>query len=296
MPNSPYTSQSISGYNSSPPSDDGSQTEANRVKWSTIKTKLADAIKTLSENINSALVTAFAKVINTDADENNALAGSLAFTSSTLTIASGSVTATRSNHIIAAETGTTDALTNIAGGSVSTNCFLWITADAGDTITVTDTAGGAGQIKTADNANIALSGDMALLLEYDGTDWLERARSIDGITLTNLTGIGAADFTSSEQTVTVDTVLNVAHSLSAIPKLYTVSLRCKSTEAGFAADDEIFYMGITGGSADQGVTTNADATNITIVQGSGMTVLSQSTLNSVTLTPANFKWVVRAWL
>lgn len=55
---SKYTSQSISGYNSSAPADDGTQTDSNKVKWSTIKTKLGDPIKTLAQEMNSALVTA----------------------------------------------------------------------------------------------------------------------------------------------------------------------------------------------------------------------------------------------
>lgn len=55
---SKYTSQAISGYNSTPPADDGSQSEANRVKWSTIKNKLTDPAKTLSEAINTAVNTA----------------------------------------------------------------------------------------------------------------------------------------------------------------------------------------------------------------------------------------------
>jgi hypothetical protein len=52
-----YSSQSTSGYNSSPPVDDGTASEANKVKWSTIKTKLADVLKTFAEAINTALVT-----------------------------------------------------------------------------------------------------------------------------------------------------------------------------------------------------------------------------------------------
>jgi hypothetical protein len=34
----------ITGYNASPPSDDGSQTEANKVKWSTITGKIGDPL------------------------------------------------------------------------------------------------------------------------------------------------------------------------------------------------------------------------------------------------------------
>lgn len=55
---SPYPTQTASGYNSSPPSDDGSVTAANKVKWSTIKTQLGDPAKGLGDNINTALRTA----------------------------------------------------------------------------------------------------------------------------------------------------------------------------------------------------------------------------------------------
>jgi hypothetical protein len=55
---SKYSSQAVSGFDSSPPVDDGSATEANKVKWSTIKSKLASPLKTFGEAINSALVTA----------------------------------------------------------------------------------------------------------------------------------------------------------------------------------------------------------------------------------------------
>src|SRR2546421_8974342 len=53
-----YSSQSASGYNSSPPIDDGSQVAANLVTWVGVKTKLADPIKTLADAENTALVTA----------------------------------------------------------------------------------------------------------------------------------------------------------------------------------------------------------------------------------------------
>ena len=54
-----YSSQSASGYNSVPPADDGTVSEANKGKWSTIKTKLADPVKTLADAINTALGTHF---------------------------------------------------------------------------------------------------------------------------------------------------------------------------------------------------------------------------------------------
>lgn len=54
-----YTSPSISGYNSTPPSDDGSETSSNEIDWSTIKEKLADPVKTYADAIDSAATSAF---------------------------------------------------------------------------------------------------------------------------------------------------------------------------------------------------------------------------------------------
>lgn len=56
---SKYSSQSVSGYNATPPADDGTVSEANKVKWSTIKTKLSDPLNTFASAVNSALTTFF---------------------------------------------------------------------------------------------------------------------------------------------------------------------------------------------------------------------------------------------
>lgn len=54
-----YSSQSATGYNASPPPDDGTTVASNKITWqSTIKAKLADPLKTLADAINTALVTA----------------------------------------------------------------------------------------------------------------------------------------------------------------------------------------------------------------------------------------------
>lgn len=51
-----YATVSVSGYNSSPPADNGSTDATNQILWSTIKTKLPDPLKTAIEAVNSALV------------------------------------------------------------------------------------------------------------------------------------------------------------------------------------------------------------------------------------------------
>jgi hypothetical protein len=63
-----YTSPDISGYNSNPPSDDGSETTTNRIDWSTIKNKLNDPTKTYAEAIDSATTSAFSTIDGQIAD------------------------------------------------------------------------------------------------------------------------------------------------------------------------------------------------------------------------------------
>lgn len=70
-----YSTQSVSGYNSSPPVDDGTQTGANQVKWSTIKSKLTDPPKTALEAIDAALVSAFDYSVNQKTSAYTTVAG-----------------------------------------------------------------------------------------------------------------------------------------------------------------------------------------------------------------------------
>ena len=166
----PFTSASISGYNSSPPDDDGSQTSANRVSWSKHKTKLADPIKTLAEADISNTSAAFAKTINTDDAVKNTIDGNLGFGSDTLTIATGAIVPDRSHHVIAAESGTADDLDTITNTNVDDGSLLLLRADTGDTITVRD---GQDNIYLARDTNAVLDENHALLLMRVGTDWRE---------------------------------------------------------------------------------------------------------------------------
>jgi hypothetical protein len=59
----PYSSVSVSGYNSNPPADDGSSVASNQVKWSTVKTKLGDPLNTFAAAADAAIIAAFGKVI-----------------------------------------------------------------------------------------------------------------------------------------------------------------------------------------------------------------------------------------
>lgn len=193
----PYTQQTASGYNSSPPSDDGTVSEANRAKYATVKTKLADPVKVLADNIDDAASAAFAKTINTDADESNAIAGSLAFTSSELTVATGAVTVTRTHHSIDTESdAASDDLDTITATSVNTDTILILkAADATRTVVVKD---GTGNIKLAGNVDYSMDDDeKRLVLMYDGTSWVELARSSVGLLATQAEMEAGTDTTVS---------------------------------------------------------------------------------------------------
>ena len=112
----------------------------------------------------------------------------------------------------------------------------------------------------------------------------------------DLPGLPTPDFTSTEQTVAYDTVLDVAHGLGAIPSIVQVVLRNDSDDDGYVADDEIVMYGSLSRTTDAGMQVQLDATNVTIIQGVTLTLLSQATLNAVALDVSKWKWVVRAWI
>jgi len=54
-----FTPPTLSGYNSSPPPDDGTTVTANQVTWAKHKDKLGDPLKTFTESMNTNLTSTF---------------------------------------------------------------------------------------------------------------------------------------------------------------------------------------------------------------------------------------------
>lgn len=177
MATNPFSPPSISGYNSNPPPDDGTQVTANKAKWQDILDKLAGPLKTFAEAIVSAITTMGGKLINTDDDENNSMGGSLAFTSSELTIASGAITPTRTAHTVDTESdASTDDLDTITATNVGTGAFLILRAENGGRTVVVKN--GTGNIILTGGTDYSLDdASRTITLYYDGTNWLEITRS-----------------------------------------------------------------------------------------------------------------------
>lgn len=53
----PYTTVTVSGYNASPPPDDGTNVDANKVEWAKVKEKIGDPINTAVAAVNTSAQT-----------------------------------------------------------------------------------------------------------------------------------------------------------------------------------------------------------------------------------------------
>ena len=176
----PYSSQSIAGYNTSPPADDGSEVAANKLEWSKHKTKLGDPIKTLSEAINTAVSAAHAKGVNTDAAVRNQISGSLAFEWATATLATDAITPNASAVFVGAESGATaDTLQTIETTDTYDGALLHLRArHATEEITVVHATS---TLATATNPNIFLrEGRNVTLSDPTQTLVLERDDNVTG--------------------------------------------------------------------------------------------------------------------
>ena len=123
----PYTSQSISGYNSSPPPDDASVQSSNKLEWAKHKTKLADPVKTLTEAVNTQVLAMGTLLINTATGVRNQMSGSLGFAHSTATIEGDVFTPDASAVRLGAESGATgDFLHTIGTDNVYDGAMLYL--------------------------------------------------------------------------------------------------------------------------------------------------------------------------
>lgn len=167
---------------------------------------------------------------------------------------------------------------------------------AGDTLDKPDN----GQLLAAINGLIAAA--VAGFTLADGSVTaakLAATLDLSGKTITmpaNLTPVFTKAFESAEQAVpTVAGAVSVAHGLGAVPKMFGVSLRCKTTEAGYAVGDEVDLEMTYASSSTRGGVAFANSTNVGVsVVGSTM-ILNKTTGAGAYITEANWRPVLRAY-
>lgn len=138
---SPYSSVTISGYNSNPPSDDGSAVSTNQITWAGTKTKLADPIKTRTDSMDSALVTAFTKMlggggitsVSTNYTVQSSDQGKLIKATASLTLTMGDATAFLAPfcHGFVNLSGTTITVQGSGGQTIDGNASFTVAPQAG---------------------------------------------------------------------------------------------------------------------------------------------------------------------
>ena len=188
--------------------------------------------------------------------------------------------------------------------AVTNSGFLYTKDDGGDTELYYEDDGGAVVQLTKDGAinttfvasSETVSGIIELATQAETDTGTDDLRVVTPKKLAGMTGnLPNADFVSSEQTVTANTLLDVAHSLSAKPSLFTAILICKTAEHNYSVGDEVLIGSIVEGSPTRGAVMVVDTTNVSIVQGAAISLLNKTTFAVVNITAASWKWVIRAW-
>lgn len=178
----PFTITSVSNYNSNPPSDDGAQTAANRVQWSTQKSKLADPIKTAFDTSETATSTAFGKIVG-------------GHSGITTTAVDYTVTASDQGGLVkctvAGKTLTTPDATVVGAPFV----FRVLNASTGNI-----TLDGNGTQTIDGSLSITIPAGCGLMLDTDGTNWFSNGQNfnnasgiinfLSGLTLSTAGGTG----------------------------------------------------------------------------------------------------------
>jgi len=172
-----YASKSASGYNASPPADDGSQNASNLVSWATQKSKLADPVKTLADDINTALVSAFDYTVRQITVSDNTVAGDHMRTveiaptvSSAITVSLGDAATMTNNYIVRIKNSSTIAQTigRVTSGDTIDGVAANITLQSKGSVVLGVTSGAAGYLILGGH-NYAIYGSTSSTFTFNGS-------------------------------------------------------------------------------------------------------------------------------
>ena len=187
-----YVKPSISGFNSSPPPDDDSETAANAISWAGIKNKLADPIKTLLDSVNTGVDT---------------LADSLFGNAVRADSAGGTMTTSDYGKLI--KTSNAITITLLTGGDAGSNfVFAFYNADSTNNLTI---ARNGNNINGA-ASNLTITPGEGGIAFCDGTDWWV-IRAIFNSTANTFTFNKEIVLGASSEVSTANSLQNVTNTL-----------------------------------------------------------------------------------
>lgn len=319
-----YTPQTLTGYNASPPADDGSNTAANTVKWATHTDKIGDPLKNFAEAIDAAITSGFStnmwNAINTQSTTYIVQLtdrGKLVVCSGTFTVTLPSAATVASGFAVGVKNGSTGVITVEGDGSETINDAASISLQKEDgVILVSD---GTNWETTSRSLLAQITPGIAgEIITYDASDDLKTlavgaAPGTDTATLFHSgqflqTGGAGAEpswqkpliskrYVSAETAITADTVHTFAHGLGGVPTIVDVVLKCTDAggDAGFVQDQEV-SLNFGGNGVDRNVSVARDATNIKVTSSVGVELIDPSTFNVGGVTLTKWRLVVRAVL
>jgi len=172
------------------------------------------------------------------------------------------------------------------GGNVNVNGFSIVSLANGDILI---TPNGTGEIILDGLKWPQADGTAGQPIVTDGAGQLSFA-----------TGVFTENFVSSEQTLTAQGTLTLAHSLSSKPLLMSAHIICKTAEFGYSIGDEVEVSNILDAANNGGFSMHPDATNLEIQYGQLSTVFrvlkrSATVGQTTNITAANWKFVAKAW-
>lgn len=259
---SPFTAPSISGYNTNPPSDDGSQTEANRGKWATIVSKIGGPLKTYADALNSAVTTAFGKsaggagIVTTGITRSGA-----ASDQGKLIVVTGSSTTQTTPDASSVNSPFAYQILNNSGGSITLAGYDTQTINGEDEITVPDGKGG--------------------WIETDGSNWFLAGRNFDAspeLPRGYIAGLGTSN-NSTDSAHDIDIAVGECRDSTDTINLFLTSALTKRIDASWEAGTgnggmasavslttgqsyHVFIVDDENGDFDVGFDSNISATNL----------------------------------
>jgi hypothetical protein len=112
----------------------------------------------------------------------------------------------------------------------------------------------------------------------------------------SMTGVFTKEYISPEQTITSGGLLTLTHNLGARPKFWCYSIVCKISEGGYAVGEELMLPGTQNLSSPYGIAISPDSTTLSCRIGTSLLfIINKAGNNTITITPANWRIIVRAW-
>lgn len=265
----PYSQPTLTGYNSNPPSDDGSEVSTNQVSWAKHKDKLADPLKTFAQAVDSNVATAFGKIFGASVSEQSTNYAVQTSDQGAFVVCTSAITVTLP-AAASAGAGFAIAVLNIAG--------------VGNTVTVDGNSS-----ETINNSTtISLLNGDSIVMTCTGSEWFGSITRTPTLARSYLSGLTLSNGTDTAHDI--DIAVGEARDSTDAADLVLSATLTKAVDVNWVAGNgggfpsgltltadtwyRVFLIGKTDGTVDAGFDTSATAANL-LSDATGYTLYRQ---------------------